>query len=283
MCIRDRFTYIVEHPTLEVAAEPARTATKFSYLPLVRYANTMGAWQMGLSSSLRGGMSAQTMLNAAGGGVRALLIAGEDVLLKANGDAPIVRAQLEKLDLLVVQEMFLTETAALADVVFPVTSFAEAQGTQVNNGAQVQFVRRTIPPVGQARPDWMVINQLARLMGVDFGYQGQLKNVFRQIAERVAGYDGLSHNRLANEGATSISRPGPDLAAIDEADLLSRLAREVSRINRTLPIETAPLTAKAGSRMRQRYPAITRHSTMIEPSLPVVGEAEKPTPMVFPA
>ena len=49
------------------------------------------------------------------------------------------------------------------------------------------------------------------------------------------------------------------------------------------PDETAPLTAKAGSRMRQRYPAITRHSTMIQPTLPVVGEAEKPTPMVFPA
>ncbi len=277
------FTYIVEHPTLEVAAEPVRTATKFSYLPLVRYANTMGAWQMGLASAQRGGMSAQTMLNASGGGIRGLLIAGEDVLLKANGDAPIVRAQLERLDFLVVQEMFLTETAALADVVFPVTSFAEAQGTQVNNGAQVQFVRRTIPPVGQARPDWMVVNQLARLMGVDFGYQGQLKNVFRQIAERVAGYEGLSHNRLANEGATSIQRPAPDLASIDEADLRDRLAREVSRINRELPVETAPLTAKAGSRMRQRYPAITRHSTMIQPTLPVVGEAEKPTPMVFPA
>ena len=163
------YTYIVEHPTLEVGAEPVRTATKFSFLPLVRYSNSLGAWQMGLDSALTGGMSAAAMLNSAGGGIRGLLIAGEDVVFKANGDAAIVRAQLEKLDLLVVQDLFLTETAQLADVVFPATSFAESQGTQVNNGSQVQFVRRTIPPVGQARPDWMILNQLARQMGGSSG------------------------------------------------------------------------------------------------------------------
>ncbi|HKX29070.1 MAG TPA: molybdopterin-dependent oxidoreductase, partial [Blastocatellia bacterium] len=166
------YTYIVERPTLEVAADPVRSETKFSFLPLVRYSNTMGAWQMGMASALIGGMSAQAVLNSISGGIKALYIAGEDVAAKAGGESGLVKSQLEKLDLLVVQEMFLTETAKLADVVFPVTSFAEAQGTQVNNGSQVQFVRRSIPPVGQARPDWMVINSIAKLMGVDFGFQG---------------------------------------------------------------------------------------------------------------
>ena len=277
------YTYIVEHPTLEVGVAPARTETKFSFLPLGRYANSMGAWQMGMDSALTGGLTAQAMLNAAGGGIKALLIAGEDVVAKANGDASIVKAQLDKLDFLVVQEMFLTETAQLADVVFPVTSFAEAQGTQVNNGAQVQFVRRSIPPVGQARPDWMILNQIAKAMNVDLGYQGQLKNVFKHLAEHVAGYAGLSHNMLANEGATAIVRARPEADKIDAADVLGRLAGEVSRINRQLPVDRAELTAKAGTRLRQRYPTITRYSEMINPPLPQTAEAEKPAPMVFPA
>ncbi|MGH9938677.1 MAG: molybdopterin-dependent oxidoreductase, partial [Blastocatellia bacterium] len=214
------YTYIVERPTLEIGQDPARSETKFSFVPLVRYSNSMGAWQMGMSNAQTGGMSAQAMINSAGGGIGALVVAGEDLIAKANGDASIVRSQLERLDFLVVQEMFLTETAKMAEVVLPVTSFAEAQGTQVNNGSQLQFVRRTIPPVGQARPDWMVTNQIARQMGVDFGYQGQLKNVFKEIAEKAPGYAGLSHNFLANEGATMIKRAQADLSRIDRAELM---------------------------------------------------------------
>ena len=184
--------------------------------------------------------------------------------------------------------MFLTETAALADVVFPVTSFAEAQGTQVNNGSQLQFVRRSIPPVGQARPDWKILSQVARQMGVDFGYQAQLKSVFRHIAENVEGYAGLSHSKLANEGATVIrvSSPdhaGPDHAGIDSAELLGRLASEVARINRQLPVDQSALTEKAGTRLRQRYTTITRHSEMINPTLPETTGAGNPAPTIYPA
>lgn len=279
------YTYIVEHPTLEVGQERARTGAKFSFVPLVRYSNSMGAWQMGMSAAQSntqtGGMSAQAMINSAGGGIKALLVAGEDLIAKANGDASIIRSQLENLDFLVVQEMFLTETAKMADVVLPVTSFAEAQGTQVNNGSQVQFVRRTIPPVAQARPDWMVTNQLAKLMGVDFGYQGQLKNVFKDIAEKVDGYAGLSHNLLANEGATPIKRAQADASRIDRAELMNRLAGEVARVNRNVPVDTSAMTAKAGSRLHNRYPLITRYSEMISPVSP--QEEEVAAPLIFPA
>ncbi len=277
------YTYIVEHPTLEVGVDPVRSETKFSYLPLVRYSNSVGAWQMGMAGTQTGGLSAQAMLDAAGAGIKALVIAGEDVIGKAEGDASIAKSQLEKLEFLVVQEMFLTETAKLADVVLPVTSFAESQGTQVNNGSQVQFVRRTIPPVGQARPDWMVVNQLAKLMGVDFGYQGQLKNVFKEISEKVEGYAGLSHNLLANEGATVIKRARPDLGKVDRGDLSQRLAAQVARINRNLPVETSELTAKAGSRLHRRYPLMTRYSEMINPKLSQEAAAEAPAPVIFPA
>lgn len=277
------YTYIVEHPTLEVGGSPARTETKFSFVPLVRYSNTMGAGMMGMASGYKGGMSAQAMVNAAGAGIKALLIAGEDVVFKANGDAAVVKSQLGKLDFLVVQEMFLTDTAKLADVVFPVTSFAEAQGTQVNNGSQIQFVRRTIPPVGQARPDWMVVNQLAKLMGVDFGFQGQLKNVFKEIAEKHPEFAGLSHNQLANEGATPIKFPLADVSKINRADLMDRLASQVAKINTSVAVDHSELTAKAGTRLHQRYVQITRYSEMLTPKLPQEAEGEKAAPLIFPA
>jgi predicted molibdopterin-dependent oxidoreductase YjgC len=226
-------------------------------------------------------MTAQAMLDHAGAGVKALVIAGEDVVSKANGGAGIVRSQLEKLDFLVVQEMFMTETAQLADVVLPVTSFAEAQGTQVNNGSQVQFVRRTIPPVGQARPDWLVANQIARQMGVDFGYQGQLKNVFKEIAEKVEGYAGLSHNFLANEGATPVKRAQADLKKVDRAELMSRLAGDLARVDRDIPVDTSEIAAKAGSLLHKRYPLITRFSEMISPV--TTREKDVAEPLIFPA
>lgn len=277
------YTYIVEHPTLEVGATPARTETKFSFVPLVRYSNTMGSGLMGMDSGYKGGMSAQAMVNAAGGSIKALLIAGEDVVFKANGHASTVKAQLSKLDFLVVQEMFMTETAELADVVFPVTSFAEAQGTQINNGMQIQFVRRTIPPVGQARPDWMVVNQLAKLMGVDFGYQGQLKNVFKDMAENVPGLAGLSHNQLANEGATQVKLPQPDTSKINRADLTDRLAAQIAGVNRSIAVDKSEMTAKAGSRLHKRYVQITRRSEMLTPELPQEAQGEKAAPVIYPA
>ncbi len=276
-------TYIVERPTLEVGAEPAKAEAKFTFVPLVRYANTLGAGMLGMDAGYKGGKNSRAMLKAAGEEIKALYIAGEDVIYKANGEAAAVRAQLEKLDLLVVQDMFLTETARLADVVLPVTSFAEAQGTQINNGMQIQFVRRVIPPVGQARPDWMVINSIAKLMGADFGWAGQLKNVFKEIAEKVLIGSGLSHNLLANEGATQIKLPLPDSNRINAAEVKDRLATDVARINGSIPIDKSLPVFQAGSRLQQRYTMVTRFSEMFSPKLPETAEAEKPRALVFPA
>jgi NADH-quinone oxidoreductase subunit G len=276
------FTYIVERPTLEVAAEAVRTETKFSFLPLVRYANSLGAGLMGMAAAYKGGKTAQAMLSAAGSEIKALFIAGEDVVAKANGEASSVAAKLASLDFLVVSEMFLTETAKLADVVFPATSFAESQGTQINNGLQIQFVRRAIPPVGQARPDWMILSQVAKLMGADFGFQGQLKNVFKEMAEKILGLSGLSHNLLANEGATQIRLPRPDRGKVYASDMKDRLNAEVARVNKGLAVDRSEMAAQAGSRLKQRYPLITRYSEMISPN-PLPTEEGKAVPMVFPA
>jgi anaerobic selenocysteine-containing dehydrogenase len=194
---------------------------------------------------------------------------------------------LSKLDFLVVQDMFMTDTAKAAHVVLPTTSFAESQGTQTNNGSQVQLVRRAIPPVGQARPDWMITASIAKMMGADFGYQGAVKNVFKALSEAVAGYAGLSHNQLANEGARNIDAAPVDVANINRVDLLDRLNAEIAAVNRRTIVNLGELKDKAGSRLHKRYPMMTRYSTMLplHPTNGLVlgGQPEKAKVVVFPA
>lgn len=274
-------TAIVPHPTLEVAGEPVRSATKFSFVPLARYSNSLGASQMGMNGALNGSLSARAMINSAGSSIKCLYVAGEDLVGKAAAEAPNVREKLNGLEFLIVQDFFLTETAKMADVVFPSTSFAESQGTQVNNGGQVQMVRRVIPPVGQARPDWMITNSLARLMGHDLGFNGQIKQIFKEIAEKVPGYSGLSHNRLVNEGAQQVAVNAPQLGEAERSNISRNVRTSVSGINQDGEIVQGAPTGKAGSRLRERYRSLTQYSEML--SAESTSTEEKMVPVVFPA
>ena len=92
---------------------------------------------------------------------------------------------LSKLEFLVVQELFENETTAAADVVLPASSYAEQDGTFTNNDGLVQRVRQSIPPLHQSKPDWMIIAQLAKELGLDFGYEMSASAVFRAIADSV--------------------------------------------------------------------------------------------------
>ncbi|MFN7929254.1 MAG: molybdopterin-dependent oxidoreductase [Blastocatellia bacterium] len=275
------FSNITPQPTLEVGDDPVRSATKFSFMPLVRYANSLGAYQMGMDALHNDGMIAQAMLVGSGQAIKALYIAGEDVVGKAE-EPKGMKHLLSRLDFLVVQDTFMTETAQQAHVVLPTTTSAESQGSQTNNGSQVQLVRRAIPPVGQARPDWMVTAGIAKMMGKDFGYQGAVKNVFKAIAEAVPGYAELSHNRLANEGATVIAMPPVDATLINRKDVMDRLNAEIARVNRHAIVNLGELRDKAGSRLHKRYPLITRYSNIL-PLHPTNGQEEKAKVVMFPA
>ena len=89
-------------------------------------------------------------------------------------------------------------------------------------------------------------------------------------------------NQLANEGATAIKLPPVDTSKINQADLMDRLAGEVSKINRSLAVDRSELTAQAGSRLKQRYVQITRRSEMLTPTLPQTAEGEAKV-LMFPA
>jgi NADH-quinone oxidoreductase subunit G len=158
--------------------------------PLPLFNNSVGALDMGLH-----GKTLTETLGAAGSFIRALYVAGSFLAenLRDAADA------IGKLDLIVVQELFETDTTAFADVVFPAASFAEIDGTYTNNDGFVQRVRKSIEPVHQSKPDWLIVAQLAKELGVDFGFQMSAGAVFREIAERIPAYAGLRYPALKDE------------------------------------------------------------------------------------
>ncbi|MEP6719781.1 MAG: molybdopterin-dependent oxidoreductase, partial [bacterium] len=160
--------------------------------PLPLFNNSIGAHDMGL---MNGALSAEEMLDAAGRSIRAMYVAGSFLPQHFRGREEV----LDKLDFLVVQELFETDTTAFADVVLPAASFAEVDGTFTNNDGLVQRVRQSIPPVHQAKPDWMITAALAAALGKDFGFERSASAVFREIAERVPAYAGLRYPVLKDE------------------------------------------------------------------------------------
>ena len=164
-----------------------------------------GVWESELPSAE--GLRATDMVESilAGDGVRCMYIVGENPLLTEPNLAH-AREAITKLDFLVVQDIFMHETAELADVVLPAASFAEKEGTFTNSERRVQRVRQVIPPVGQSRADWEIVQEIAlrtsrRLGRSSTGFEhGSAASVFDEIASLTPIMAGLSHRRLDEQG-----------------------------------------------------------------------------------
>ncbi len=131
--------------------------------------------------------------------IKALYVVGENPLL-AFPQKKQVKAVLEKLDLLVVQDIFLTETAQMADVVLPGVSFAEADGTFTNTERRVQRVRQAISPLADCRPSWRILADLSRHLGYNMPSYQSAAQVMEEIAQAVPLYGGISYRRLEQGG-----------------------------------------------------------------------------------
>jgi NADH-quinone oxidoreductase subunit G len=156
--------------------------------PLPLFNNSVGAYDMAHATA----RDVVELLSHGGEKVRAAYIAGS---LLPSHDV----TALNRLDFVVVQELFETNTTASADVVFPAASYAEVDGTFTNNDGLVQRVRQSIEPVHQSMADWMITARLAKELGVDFGFERSASAVFREIAERVPAYAGLRYPALKDE------------------------------------------------------------------------------------
>jgi formate dehydrogenase major subunit/formate dehydrogenase alpha subunit len=117
----------------------------------------------------------------------------------SDPDLHHVRESLEKLDFLVVQDIFLTETAQLADVVLPAASFAEKEGTFTNTERRVQRVRKAVEPPGEARADWQIICDIASRMGYAMNYPNA-EAIFEEMRKLTPSYAGMTYDRIDKGG-----------------------------------------------------------------------------------
>ena len=155
------------------------------------------------------GMTMTDMLPAIPAGkLKALYIMGENPVI-SDPDSDHAVAALQKLDFLVVQDIFLTETAQLADVVLPAASFAEKEGTFSNTERRVALIRRAVPLVGQSRPDWQIICDLSRRLGYNMDY-ANAEAIFNELRQVTPSYAGITYARLETEGGLQWPCPTTD-------------------------------------------------------------------------
>jgi formate dehydrogenase major subunit len=133
------------------------------------------------------------------GEIKVLYTMGENPIL-AEADANHVREAIEELDFFVAQDIFLTETAQLADVVLPAAAFAEKDGTFTNTERRVQRVRKAVEPPGEAKPDWWIICQLAQKMGAAGFDFSESEEIMRELSSVTPQYAGIDYERIEWNG-----------------------------------------------------------------------------------
>jgi len=167
----------------------------------------------------RPGLTATEMMEGAGKGtMRALYIIGENPMV-SDPDLNHAKKCLQKLDLLVVQDIFLTETAHLAHVVLPSATFAEKEGTFTNTERKVQRVRKAVESPGMAREDWSILCDLAGKMGNPMKYENA-QSIMAEIGRVTPSYCGIQYERLQREGihwpCTGTDHPGTPCLHVDQ-------------------------------------------------------------------
>jgi formate dehydrogenase (NADP+) alpha subunit len=156
-----------------------------------------GAWKTPISAEP--GISATELFEQGkASGIRGMFILAENPAA-CGEESFLAISVLENLDFLVVQDIFMTETAALADVILPAIAFAEKLGTYTNTERRVQLNQPAVEPPGTAFPDWAVIAELAVWFGFDWAYDNP-EDVFEEMAALTPQYAGISYERLLDGG-----------------------------------------------------------------------------------
>jgi formate dehydrogenase major subunit len=231
------------------------------------------AWHTQLSKTP--GLTSLGMTKAAASGeFRALLLFGEDPVV-TDPDQNHVKSSLKNLDLLVVAELTLTETAKLADIVLPAASFAEKGGTFTNCERRVQLLNKILAPVGKAKGDWQWLQALAKQMGSDQLNWSTTEEIFNEIASLTPSYQAMNYQKLIrNYGlqwpCTKDSPNGTDILhsisfPIGKANLIPVNHTEIDE----LPDENYPLQLTT-NRLHFHYNcgSMTRNSPLLERETP---------------
>ena len=155
------------------------------------------------------GLTVVEIVNAAyEGKIRGMYVMGENPAM-SDPDLGHARAGLARLEHLVVQDIFLTETAMLADVILPASAWPEKTGTVTNTNRQVQLGRKALDLPGEAREDWELIQEIARRLGLDWRY-GHPRDVFNEMRGCMDSIKGINWERLERESVVTYPCAGDD-------------------------------------------------------------------------
>jgi formate dehydrogenase major subunit/formate dehydrogenase alpha subunit len=193
------------------------------------------AW--GTPLSRKPGLALTEMMEAAAqGSLKALYIMGENPML-SDPDLNHLEPGLKKLDLLVVQDIFLHETGELAHVVLPSAAWGEKDGTYTNTERRVQRIRKAVDAPGSSLTDWEIITRLAGKMGAQWNYTGP-RQIMDEINAVTPSYKGITYNRIEHQGlqwpCPTPEHPG---TAILHKDAFTRGRGLFSAIEYTPPAE----------------------------------------------
>lgn len=142
------------------------------------------------------------------GTIKGMYILGENPAM-SDPDLTHARAALGALEHLVVQDLFVTETAQFADVILPAAAWSEKNGTVTNTNRQVQMGRAALATPGEAKPDWWIIQEIARRFGLAWAYAGP-EQVFAEMKQGMHSLDHISWSRLEREGSVTYPCPADD-------------------------------------------------------------------------
>jgi formate dehydrogenase major subunit len=210
------------------------------------------------------------------GHVRGMYMMGENPFL-SDPNINKVRKALSALEFLVVQDIFLTETAEFADVILPASAYLEKDGTYTNTDRRVQLGRKVLDPPGEARVDWEVVQDIAQRLGLDWAYSSP-REIFDEMVSIMPSYANLSYDNL---GLTGKLYPNPDPEHSDgtvvmfgekfnTADGLAHLVPAEWLPARELPDEEYPYVLNTGRLLEHWHTgSMTRRSFALDAIKPV--------------
>ncbi len=165
------------------------------------------AWGAELSPD--DGMNLNVMMKNLGTNIRGLYIMGEDIVL-SEPNTERIEEGLNNVEFVVLQDIFLNETARFADVILPAACFAEKDGVFTNSDRRVQKVRKAVEPPGEARADWEIICDISRAVGYPMPEYASAADIYDELAALAPKFSGISHDRIENEGGLQWPCPTPD-------------------------------------------------------------------------
>ncbi|MEE2947117.1 MAG: molybdopterin-dependent oxidoreductase, partial [Verrucomicrobiota bacterium] len=204
------------------------------------------AW--GVKVPTNEGMTYPKMLRAVKEGkVRSMYMIGSDIA-HTDPNNLFVQDALGQLELLIVQDIFMTESAKLAHVILPAATFLESNGTYTNGERRIQRIRKALEPPGQAKEDWLIVAELAEAMGRPIVSSRDVSEIWDEMAALTPNFAGINYERL--ERPESMQWPAPD------PDHPGTKVMHTSRFNRGLGHFAAPEFAEPNERTSADYPFI---------------------------